>query len=146
MNYLFNSFISIFFFLPIMQDVDRVTYNTIVKKPNPITDLSQNRGYTDLSISHPGSIWNSGARNPPVTPNEPPGRKIQNMLGCNLFDTPPLSPILQSGAGTSVVVFGIEASVQSEITHPWQPPLRLNEITNIRLHDNGPRVLLPRST
>lgn len=94
-----------------MQDVDRVTYNTIVKKPNPITDLSQNRGYTDSSISHPGSIWNSGARNPPVTPNEPPGRKIQNMLGCNLFDTPPLSPIIQSGARTSVVVFGIEASV-----------------------------------
>jgi hypothetical protein len=45
-------------------------------------------------------------------------------------------------ANTLVGDLGVEASVESEVTHPRHPPLGLDEVTDIALHDDGSRECL----
>lgn len=65
------------------------------------------------------------------------------MLWCNVLDTAPCYTLIFASTGATVVVLSIEACLEPKISLPRQPSLWLNQVINGRLHDDGPRVLLP---
>ncbi|RWW69731.1 hypothetical protein BHE74_00022651 [Ensete ventricosum] len=56
----------------------------------------------------------------------------------------PCHPLRHRRPGATVADFGVEAGIQAEVPSPWQPTLVVDEVVDLRLHDYGPRVLLPR--
>ena len=56
----------------------------------------------------------------------------------------PLHSAAEARSRPVVHVLAVEERVQGEVTGPLHPPLRLDPVSQIRLHYDGPRILLPR--
>ena len=65
------------------------------------------------------------------------------MIHSELLDAAPFHSLGLVGTDTLVGDLGVEASVESEVTHPRHPPLGLDEVADITLHDDGSRECLP---
>jgi hypothetical protein len=65
------------------------------------------------------------------------------VIHSELLDTTPFHSLGLVSADTLVGDLGIEASVESKVTHLRHPPLSLDEVADIALHDDGSREHLP---
>ena len=111
--------------------------------------LIQRRSFFDnhhhhhLHSHHVRSVGHPRGPKPQMAGNEPSDREIVDMLTSNLLDASPCNPASGGWGRTPVSILCVEASVESKVTHPWQPPLWADQIIDLWLHDYGSWEGLP---
>lgn len=84
-----------------------------------------------------------GELDPPGTLDQGVHRVLLCLGPADNMVSRPVHPAAGSGTGPTVVVLGVVQRVKEIFSVPRHPTLRLDQVSDGRFHDDGPRVCLP---
>jgi len=83
------------------------------------------------------NVRHSDGLDPLIATNEGSSSEFLGMVQIDLLDASPFDSIGRGRTRTIVFDLSVEECVESEVTHPWQPTLRLDEALDMTLHNDG---------